>query len=130
MKLTLSVLWDPHLTSANQRLHWAERARRNKRAKWRAREAWEKSGSAKATGRVRVTLTVRRAKALDGDNLISGCKPIIDGIFKDGVTPDDSAKWVALQTPQQEIAARWKGLEHVLVTIESEGDDGQTDVGR
>ncbi len=127
--IALTALVDPSRTSLNQRLHPQERARRNTVAKQAALAAWTQAGCPKVNGPVRVSITVRRAKRLDTDNAISGCKPLIDGLFAERrrkgypvepglITPDDSPEWLALGEVTQEIGPEWKGREQVIVRIE------------
>jgi hypothetical protein len=69
---------------------------------------------------VDVRITVRRARLMDDDNLIASLKMIQDLLFKDqGVTPDDSPKWVQIVGGiRQEIAPRYRYAPEVeyLVT--------------
>lgn len=118
--IRITVPIDPNLTSPNHRLHWGERARRNTRARELARLAWLAAGGPVAAGPVRVSVIIRRERALDPDNAVSCLKPLIDGIFREGVTPDDSARWIAHGAIVQERGKRWRGREEVEFVIEEE----------
>lgn len=117
--IRITVHIDPNRTALNQRLHWRERHRRNKCAKETARLAWLAAGGPRVIGQVRVSVIVRRARALDPDNIIGALKPSFDGIFREGVTPDDSARWIQLGEVTQEIDRRWRGREEVEFLIET-----------
>ena len=73
-----------------------------------------------AAGPVRVSVIIRRARSLDPDGIWAGLKPAIDGIFREGVTPDDSARWIRLGEITQETHNRWLGREEVEFVIETE----------
>lgn len=128
--IRIVVKCDPARTSPNQRLHWAERHRRNDAARAAARAGWMQAGCPVATGRVRVSFIVRRGRKLDADNALAGCKPIIDALFgmrrRPGrptnpglVTTDDSPRWLELGEVRQETGARWRHRAEVEVVIES-----------
>jgi hypothetical protein len=120
--VTLTVKFDPHRLSANQRIHWRERAKRAKCAKEAARYAWHCAGSPVIDGPVEVSLLVRRGRVIDPDNALGGMKAAIDSLFNAsrngyGVTPDDSAEFVRWLPVQFETGKEWLGREEVLVTI-------------
>lgn len=92
---------DPHDLCANQRIHWSRRASRTKEAKAAARSAWVRAGSPKANGVVRYRLHVCRPRVIDEGAVVEGCKAVIDGIFRDGLTVDDSAKYCILDGIEQ-----------------------------
>ena len=128
--IRIIVAHDPARTSPNQRLHWAERHRRNDAARAAARAGWLQAGCPVATGLVRISFIVRRARKLDADNALAGCKPIIDALFGQRrrarqpalpglVTPDDSPRWLTLGEVRQETGARWRRRPEVEVVIES-----------
>lgn len=120
--VTLTVRFDPHRLSANQRLHWRERAVRARLAGEAARVAWHCAGSPVIDGPVEVLLLVRRGRVIDPDNALGGCKGIIDSLFNSkrngyGVTPDDSTSYVRWLPIQFETGNQWMGREEVVVTI-------------
>jgi hypothetical protein len=122
--LEITVQWDPIKTSANSHRGASigrvrEWARFNAEARKAARKAWEEAGSPRLDGPVRVGLVVRRGRSMDLANIWGGVKPLIDGLFTDAVTPDDSLKWVAeLGGVRLEVARDFKGAEEVTFVIE------------
>lgn len=135
MTWRIVVEMDPSRTSLNQRLHWRERARRNAVVKLAAMCAWAHAGRPEASRRVRVSIVCRRGRALDADNVITGCKPALDALFavrrRKGLpvepglmTPDDGPEWVELGEVWQETGARWRGRPEVEFIVEEVSSDG------
>lgn len=50
---------------------------------------------------------------MDADNAIACLKPVIDGICKDALIPDDSPKWLVEITVRQEIGKQFANKEQV-----------------
>lgn len=115
----ITVPYDVQRLSPNLRLHFHERARRTKVARFLARRAWEQAGSPRATGPVRVSLLVRRGRSIDQQNVWCATKSICDGIFCAGLTPDDAPEWVTLGTVTQEPGRQWRGREEVVLIVEA-----------
>jgi len=63
-------------------------------------------------------MIVRRGRMIDQDNAIGGSKPLRDGIFNDGLTPDDSPKWVKLGGVEFEVGKQWKDRPEVIFIVE------------
>lgn len=118
---TITVFVDPGLTSPNLRLHWRSRADRNRKAREAARWAWITTGQPRAKGPVLVSVTVRRARAMDEGNVWAALKPTLDGLLVDAITPDDSPRWVRLGTLTQEIQGRYRGREECVFHVEPIG---------
>lgn len=93
--------------------------RLEKQAMETARYCWIAAGRPRAKGKVRVGITVRRGRIMDIANIVSGAKGALDGIFKDGVTPDDSPRYLELGAVRQETGKRWKGKEEVSFAVYS-----------
>lgn len=103
----------------NQRLHWADRARRVK--SWRraaelhahkytrrprVRRLAHEPGALASPSFVRVTFGVRDpGRRRDPHNYMPTVKAIIDGLVDAGVWPDDTAEWVTVHDSQFERAA-------------------------
>jgi hypothetical protein len=121
--LTITVRFDPHRLSLNQRLHWRERARRNRAVKDVARLAWAQAGRPAFEGPVRVSMLVRRGRQIDSDNAITGTKAARDALFNRAITPDDSPRWVTLGECRQECGKAWKDAPEVVFTIEPIGEE-------
>ncbi len=126
---------DIQRTSPNQRLHWAERNRRNQSARNAAQAAWVKAGRPKCKRPVTVELIVRRGRVLDADNAVSSTKPIIDQLFGSRsrgagrtklpglITPDDSPEFVRLSgNVKQIVGPSWRGKEEIEFVITEDGE--------
>lgn len=122
--LRITVKWDSSKTSANRHRGASigrarEWARFQAEARRAARSAWILAGEPRLDCPVRVSLLVRRGRVMDLGNIVGGCKPLMDGIFTNAVTPDDSPKWVAELGGVKQIAGKeWKGKEEVVFIIE------------
>lgn len=89
----------PPLT-ANDRLHWAEKARRTDA--WRTAAAWNAKAK-KIPPQEHITVTLHYApgdcRTRDASNLWPTVKPCLDGSVDAGVVPADDGRYVAEQTP-------------------------------
>lgn len=97
----LVVRFDVAKTSPNARSHWRTRHTNNKKAQRAAWESWLVYGSPVADGPVDVQIILLRSREMDQDNALASCKGIIDGLFKDRITPDDVPKYVTFRPVQQ-----------------------------
>ena len=87
------ILFDePVSLNVSYNQHWAVRSHRNKRlldtvfvAAWNA--GWRKSMPKFTT----VEVVIRNWRG-DVDNAIAGCKPIIDGLWRNDIIPGDNPK--------------------------------------
>lgn len=79
----------------------------------RLRETWEwelaaaltpegrlRLKAAAVTSAMRVRITVVRNRELDFDNLVAGCKPVVDAMTNDGFLKDDSPAWARIEYSQ------------------------------
>ena len=83
--------------NANERLHWAEKARRTRIWRYTARGAvLAQAKGATFDVPVQITVTVHKARAgrWDATNLAPTGKALIDGLVDAGVIPDDSNEYV------------------------------------
>lgn len=83
-----------------------------------ARWCWVKAGKPMSDGKVKVSVIIRRARKLDPDNAIASLKHVIDGLFKDAVTKDDSDKFIELGLVSQETDAKYKNSPEVEFVVE------------
>jgi hypothetical protein len=97
MKLIIEDV--PESLNKTLRMHWAERAKYNK--KWYELVRSQATPTRKKPGRMRVTISQMRKRLLDKDNLYGSCKPIVDGLKKVGLIKDDHPDWVDLKCVQQ-----------------------------
>jgi hypothetical protein len=111
---------DVNLANPNRigSLHWSKQRKIKSKLALVARAYWVKAGKPVSDSPVNVHVTIRRARSLDNDNAIASLKPLIDGLFKKAITPDDSSKWVRLLIPTQEVGEIFDKHESVefLVT--------------
>lgn len=107
--IRILVAADPHMASPNKRQHFHVIAKIKRTMRSAASWAWIGAGKPRATGPVHVTVIVRRGRAIDLDNALAGCKPLIDGLFNGAITPDDSMDWVKGYTIRQEVGKRYAG---------------------
>ena len=115
---TITVPFDPSKLSANQRLHWGKRRKLALPVRLAAGAAWCAAGRPRANRPVRVSLTIRRDRALDYDNALSGCKVALDELFVGRVTRDDGPKYLTIGSITQETGSQWNGREEVSFLIE------------
>ncbi len=120
--IRITVKFDPGRCSPNLRLHWADKAARHQAANIAAHCAWHGAGCPTVEGAVTVSLTVRRCRAMDPDNLLAGMKSMLDSLFCRrrhgwGVTEDDSAGFIHYGNICQETGKRWRGREEVEMEI-------------
>ena len=102
--------------NANQRLHWAEKARRTKAWREAAFCAAHRRGT--FTQPVRIVCTVHKTRAgrWDATNLAPTGKALIDGLVDAGVLVDDDNTRVIgpdMRAGDKSVAA------HVVITVEA-----------
>ena len=122
--IRLVIPWDVSRTSENRTRrggHWSQRSRVMKQARELARLIWLEAGSPVSPVAVRVSIISRRGRQMDITNIVGGAKPLLDGIFVRGLTPDDGPKWVELGSVRQENGARYRGNEEVEFIVEGVG---------
>ena len=120
--IEIVVHYDINRTSQNQRRHWREWMGVTARAKQIARAAWVQAGKPIAHGPVILDIIVRRARRMDYFNIHGACKPLIDGIFNDGVTRHDGPTCLKPGRVIQEQHKDYKGREQVVFRCFEEGD--------
>lgn len=124
-ELPVPLLGDKPALSANQRLHWAEKARRTAMVRqavaWRARE--QKIGQ---QGHVVVQLhfVPRDQRRRDPSNLTATQKPCVDGLVDAGVVKDDSPEWVTelmpfIHAPIAGAARMWLAVQTFELTADA-----------
>lgn len=101
--------------NANQRLHWANRARMN--AQVREAAAYLIKGVVPPCGRVKVRLLwcVSDMRRRDPSNVMPTQKAVVDGLVDAGVVPDDTPEFVLEGMPIIELVE--KGEEGVFVQV-------------
>lgn len=72
-----------------------------------------------AKEKVKLTIFRYGSRLLDNDNLIGGCKPLIDALKEKGLIRDDSPGWIDLHILQTKVK---RGEEETIVTIEEIAD--------
>jgi uncharacterized protein YbjT (DUF2867 family) len=106
--------------TANQRLHWRERARRVQWWREQARLRWWQSGRPAFAGKVRISYTVRRGRRLDADNCAgsSALKAVTDTLVACGALQGDGTQWVEYAPVQQETGKQWRERPEVIILVE------------
>jgi len=118
-RLVLIVPGDVNTGSPNRRYHWRTAATLKKRWTAAATMAWRAAGSPWVGERVRLTFTVRRARALDpGNALRSLCLVAIENGLKKRAFVDDDLLHLCYGELIQEVDKKFKGFEEVQVLIE------------
>lgn len=101
---------------ANQRLHWAAKARMTKRARELSALLARSEGiPACRQVRVRLLWCVSDKRRRDPSNIMPTQKPLVDGLVDAGVVPDDTPKWVQEEIPAIQLVE--KGREGVYLQV-------------
>lgn len=80
--------------------HWSVKHKDSREWEWSLREAYRKP-LPEATGRVALKITSVRHRYLDYDNLVGGCKGLVDALKRMGAIIDDSPKHVEMSFAQE-----------------------------
>jgi hypothetical protein len=118
MAIHITVPVDAQRASPNQRGHWAKLAKVKKEFRDAARLCWIAAGKPKVDAPVNVNVIIRRGRVIDQDNAQACLKSLIDGLFNDAVTPNDSRKWVLNYTVNQETGRVWQYQPEVEFVVE------------
>ena len=118
--IVVLVEFDPNRTSLNQPIHFRERHRRNLAANEFAKLGWMKAGKPRFNGLVVADVLVRRGRALDQDNILTGLKPVLDGLVRCGMLEGDSATLFRWRSVDQETGKAWRGREECIITLEGD----------
>ncbi len=97
------------------RMHWAARAK--EKTAWMEEVMWAMpiGSRGRHEGKKKVLEIVsHRVRLLDKDNLVGGCKQLIDSIVYFGLMPDDSPKHCELHVKQVKCE---KGKERTTIRI-------------
>lgn len=95
--------WASPPLTANQRLHWARKARLTSDVRSAAYLAflakWADNGE---YGRVEVNLTwfVKDKRRRDVDNIVPTLKALCDGLVDAGIVPDDTPEYMVKRMPE------------------------------
>ena len=113
-KLILSVKPTPPSPNRTLRMHWAVRRKVFKdiydQVFWQVKQArWKGKGS------VQISVERRSAVLMDPDNLIGSLKPVIDGLVRAGVMPDDKEEDISFGTIKQ-VKSKRKDAE-LIITV-------------
>lgn len=114
---TLVLEWDLARTNPNKRPGKWGKIKANTAARRAGRYAWYDAGRPESDAPVIVDVVVQRARKLDQANIWAALKGPMDGMFVDGLTPDDNEQWLTLGTITQEPDPKWKDHERVLFHV-------------
>jgi crossover junction endodeoxyribonuclease RusA len=106
------VLPRVHLLTANQRLHWAQKAARNRIIRTRAKVAAQTCSFSYPAAKVTVLVGYPDNRRRDVHNLMPTVKACIDGCVDAGLLPDDSDKH--LQGPDLRVSPELSGLSYAF----------------
>ena len=112
-KLILSVKPTPPSPNRTLRMHWAVRRKLFKniydQVFWQVKQAkW------KGKGPIKISIERRSAVRMDPDNLIGSLKPVIDGLVRAGVIPDDGEDDISFGTIKQ-VKSKRKDAELMIM---------------
>lgn len=79
--------------------HWAKRGRHRKN--WGQLVTLICKRTAREEVKRKVTITSYRKGTLDHDNLVGGCKPLMDALVAAGWLYDDAPEWVEVEYRQE-----------------------------
>ena len=114
----LVLPWDKPPLSANQRVHWAKRARLTKQVvgdvQWLVR-----AQRIPSLGRCSVQLHYRPLtnRHRDTDNLVASLKPVCDAIVREGLVPDDTPAYMVKPEPIIHPWAKRVRLKHRVLWV-------------
>lgn len=114
----INLPWKRPPLTANQRMHWAEKARITREVRQTACVLVKAAKAPKTTGRLVITLhwrpSVKRRR--DSVNLAPLLKALVDGAVLDtGIAPDDDTEHVSAPEPvihQPGTAAMWLEIHY------------------
>ena len=118
MTLTIDVPANEWM-SANQRLHWAAKAKRTKAI--RSRAAWIARGHIITTPTIAVVhVSYPRNGTADVDNAQPTWKAVCDGLVDAGVLPGDDSKHLVAVSFRRGPKTGEKGLYRLSITFHSQ----------
>jgi hypothetical protein len=132
-RIVLTVFFDPQRTSPNHRLCWQAEMSRKQAMRTATEAAHAVAGRPRMSEPCVISITARRARRIDHDNLVAACKQAIDQAVHCIGLPNDGPAWVSLGTITQETGAVWRGREQVEFLIEARSpalDDAPLRVSR
>jgi hypothetical protein len=103
--------------SMNQLLgrHW-RRKHREKTTWMQEIQAAYGPGRYKATGRMRVTITIFNSRQYDQDNAVGSCKIVVDALKTLGFIVDDRAKYLDCSVLQEQSSRKHR---HTVIQLEA-----------
>ena len=113
---------DRKILSRNEldKMHWSKRHR--EREQWAVAIRFEGFGGRvpQADGPMKINILSNRSRKLDYDNLVGGCKPILDALKKLGAIVDDKPGMVDVTYSQQGASEIGTIIEMITDTIHGE----------
>jgi crossover junction endodeoxyribonuclease RusA len=117
-ELPVPLIVDKPPLTANQRLHWAEKARRTRKVResvcWRARQQMMTPQSYVI---VQLHFRPNDKRRRDPANLVPTQKPAVDGLVDAGVIPDDTPEYVGELMPVIHEPTGWPASMWLAVSV-------------
>ena len=111
MKIEFTIPWPTPSLNQWQRMHWSKRQTAKKSY---ALGVLIKVGRHNTTVPVSVVITRYSSGKLDHDNLVGGCKGLVDAMVHVGLAVDDSPEWITVEY-KQEKCTRKKARTEVVI---------------
>lgn len=113
--MTATIHWPTPSLNELLRWHWTKRRTRAAHIARALSLGSARQGGPTGPGKRRVTITRHSSRLLDVDNLVGGCKPVIDAMVKLGWLVDDSPEHVVVTYHQAKSTRKMARTEIEVV---------------
>lgn len=115
--LVLSLPFSTPSQNELNRWHWSRRTKLRNECQliMRGQARRQGYGQLAPASRTRMILTRFGKRSLDYDNLVAGCKPVVDALKREGLIEDDSPRCLISEYLQERTAA---GFPHGMTLIQ------------
>lgn len=98
------------------KMHWADKPKLKNEYKILIRNQMRLNNIQKIdSGKVKLSITSYRKRLLDQDNLIGGCKQLIDGLTDEGFIVDDDPDHLCLSVKQYKHSQEVTLIERIIM---------------
>ena len=113
---TLQFPYERPPLNANQRLHWANKARMTRKVR-ETTALLARAEKIPPCSRIKVRLLwcVTDKRRRDPSNVVPTQKPMVDGLVDAGIVPDDTPEWVIENMPHVQLVE--KGKQGVFLQV-------------